>query len=110
MARYFARPRAGFQTRSFFLGETMARKKPASQAPVVRPVSGEISKPDRRAFLARSAGIAGAAAAGLTANTAQAAGDSPPAVPQWMQTMGAPMRGYGNPSKFEGKVLRTAAS
>ena len=31
-------------------------------------------------------------------------------VPPWMQTMGTPMRGYGQPSKFEGKVLRPTAT
>ena len=61
----------------------------------------------RRRFLAQSAGIAGAAAAGIAP---PAAAQDATAVPPWMQTMGAPMRGYGTPSKFEEKVLRTAAS
>jgi sulfane dehydrogenase subunit SoxC len=60
----------------------------------------------RRRFLAASAGMAGAAA-GIAP---QAAAQEGAAVPPWMQTMGTPMRGYGTPSKFEEKVLRTAAS
>src|SRR4029434_9193814 len=68
------------------------------------------SSSKRRDFLARSAGIMGAAATGLVAKPAQAQSAASPAVPPWMQTMGTPMRGYGNPSKFEGKVLRVAAS
>ena len=65
---------------------------------------------DRRTFLARSAGVAGAAAAGLTARTAEAAEGASASVPPWMQTMGTPMRGYGQPSKFEAKVLRPTAT
>jgi sulfane dehydrogenase subunit SoxC len=68
------------------------------------------AQPDRnrRTFLARSAGLAGAAAAGLGA--AEAAAQGLESVPPWMQTMGAPMRGYGQPSKFEAKVLRPTAT
>src|SRR6267142_127679 len=60
---------------------------------------------DRRTFLARGAGVAGAAAAGLVAPAARAA-DAPPAVPPWMQVPGKPMSGYGQPSKFEEPVKR----
>ena len=60
-------------------------------------------KKDRRDFLTR----AGAAAAALAAGKASA---QELAVPPWMQTMGTPMRGYGTPSKFEGKVMRVSAS
>ena len=77
----------------------------SSRAPVARPHSRQPEKIDRRAFLARSAGIAGAAAAGMAAPEAVA--QVLDSVPPWMQTMGAPMRGYGQPSKFEEKVLRT---
>jgi sulfane dehydrogenase subunit SoxC len=61
---------------------------------------------DRRAFLARSASIAGAAAAGFASTVVRAAEEAPPAVPKWMQTPGAPMRGYGQPSRFEEPVKR----
>jgi sulfane dehydrogenase subunit SoxC len=60
---------------------------------------------DRRTFLARGAGVAGAAAAGLVAPAARAA-EAPPAVPPWMQVPGKPMSGYGQPSKFEEPVKR----
>jgi sulfane dehydrogenase subunit SoxC len=65
---------------------------------------------ERRDFLARSAGVVGAAVTGLTAKAAQAQESAPLAVPPWMQTIGTPMRGYGTPSKFEAKVLRVAAT
>ena len=86
----------------------MSRKNQSLRAPTARSRS-EGSSMNRRTFLARSAGIAGAAAAGMTAKSASAQ-DAAMTVPPWMQTMGAPMRGYGNPSKFEAKVLRVAAS
>jgi sulfane dehydrogenase subunit SoxC len=86
----------------------MGRKNQSLRAPTARSRS-EGSSINRRTFLARSAGIAGAAAAGMTAKSASAQ-DAAMTVPPWMQTMGAPMRGYGNPSKFEAKVLRVAAS
>ena len=86
----------------------MAHKNQSPRAPVARPRSGnESSKQNRRDFLARSAGIVGATVTGLAAKAAQGQEAAPPAVPPWMQTMGAPMRGYGQPSKFEEKVLRT---
>jgi sulfane dehydrogenase subunit SoxC len=61
----------------------------------------------RRRFFARGAALVGATVTGLAAKAAQAqeAASGP-----WMQTMGTPMRGYGNPSKFEGKVLRVTAT
>ena len=78
-----------------------------ARPPPVQPGDQPPGRMDRRRFLARSAGIAGAAAAGIAP---QAAAQEATAVPPWMQTMGTPMRGYGTPSKFEEKVLRTAAS
>jgi sulfane dehydrogenase subunit SoxC len=61
----------------------------------------------RRAFLARTAAIAGAAAtAGVTPSATRAAGE---ALPKWMLTPGAPMRGYGQPSRFEEPVKRFVA-
>ncbi len=73
----------------------------------VQPGDQLPGRTSRRRFLAASAGMAGAAAAGIAP---QAAAQEGAAVPPWMQTMGTPMRGYGTPSKFEEKVLRTAAS
>jgi sulfane dehydrogenase subunit SoxC len=80
-------------------------REPDSRVPAGDP--GKSRKIDRRTFLARSAGVAGAAAAGWSAPQAMAQGLD---VPPWMQTMGTPMRGYGNPSKFEGEISRVAAS
>ena len=90
----------------------MDRNNRSSRAPGARPIaehsgnSRHSSRIDRRTFLARGAGIAGAAATGLAATVARAAADAPPAVPKWMQTPGAPFRGYGQPSKYEEKVQR----
>src|SRR5438270_4121732 len=58
----------------------------------------------RRIFL-ESALIAGAA--GTVAGTAQA---EPLAVPAWSKQPGSPFTPYGQPSKFESKVVRTFAS
>jgi sulfane dehydrogenase subunit SoxC len=60
----------------------------------------------RRTFLAHGAGIAGAAAAGLAAPAARAAEEAPPGLPKSMLSPGAPMRGYGQPSRFEAPVKR----
>jgi len=54
----------------------------------------------RRLFLQGGA----AALAGATLLTARAA---PPDTPAWMKAPGAPMRGYGERSPHEAKVLRT---
>ena len=85
----------------------MSRKKPHARTSVARPQPENPGGKSRRKFLASGAGILGAAVTGLAAKPveAQDAASGP-----WMQTMGTPMRGYGNPSKFEAKVLRTAAS
>lgn len=85
----------------------MRRKYQPLQAPSANPHSENSSKKTRRDFLARSAGIVGATVTGLATKTVQATEALSPDPPPWMQTMGAPMRGYGQPSKFEGKVLRT---
>ena len=89
----------------------MEQKKRIAREPDSRVPAGDPGKSrtiDRRAFLARSAGVAGAAATGWSAPAALAQGLEN--VPPWMQAMGAPMRGYGQPSKFEAKVLRPTAT
>jgi sulfane dehydrogenase subunit SoxC len=58
----------------------------------------------RRIFL-ESALVAGVAGAGATATRAE-----PLAVPQWSRQPGSPFVGYGQPSHFESKVVRTHAS
>ena len=68
---------------------------------------------ERRAFLARGMQVAGALAAGGMTGTVGAqtrAGESTAAhLPSWMTTEGAPMRAYGQPSKFEEPVKRSVA-
>ena len=60
----------------------------------------------RRQFLKRSLGAAGAVAA-VAAVPVRAADPIGKDFPAWSTTPGAPMRSYGQPSKFEEKVLRT---
>ncbi|MGZ9057625.1 MAG: sulfite dehydrogenase [Burkholderiaceae bacterium] len=64
----------------------------------------------RRAFLARGVQAAGAIAASGVATTAgaqaRAAESGAGQLPSWMTTEGAPMRAYGQPSKFEEPVKR----
>ena len=65
---------------------------------------------ERRAFLARGVKVAGALAAGGVASTAGAQARAAESIggqfPSWMTTEGAPMRAYGQPSKFEEPVKR----
>lgn len=65
---------------------------------------------DRRGFLKRGVEAAGAVAVGGVASTAAlgAGGEeaAPPGVPPWMLPPGAPLRGYGQPSRFEEPVKR----
>src|SRR5688572_29065854 len=85
----------------------MPRNNPGARTPVARSLAVNPAEQDRRQFLARGAGILGAAVTGVAAKGAHA---QDAASGSWMQTMGMPMRGYGNPSKFEGKVQRVAAT
>jgi len=85
-------------------GNNRTQRAPIAQAPSPLEHSSNSNKMDRRTFLARGAGIAGAAATGWAAPAA--AEDAPPAVPRWMQTPGKPMSGYGQPSGFEKPVAR----
>jgi sulfane dehydrogenase subunit SoxC len=62
----------------------------------------------RRTFIAGGASIAGAAAAGL-APVARAAEGVASATPKSMLSPGTPMRGYGQPSRFEEPVKRLVA-
>jgi sulfane dehydrogenase subunit SoxC len=87
----------------------MDPNNPIQRMPTAQSTSEPTRATGRRAFLARSAGIAGAAAAGFAAKAARAAEEAPPGMPRWMQTPGAPMRGYGQPSRFEEPVKRFVA-
>lgn len=90
----------------------MDRKKSSSGALIPRPIldhfgaSKPVARSNRRIFLKRSMGIAGAAATGWAGTAVQAAENTLPAIPKWMQIPGAPMRGYGQPSRFEEPVRR----
>ena len=58
---------------------------------------------NRRFFLARGAGLAGAGLAALGGGAAQA---EPLTVPVWTKTPGSWFTPYGQPSKYESKVIR----
>jgi sulfane dehydrogenase subunit SoxC len=61
---------------------------------------------DRRSFLGAAASLASIGA--LVARPATAAGEL--SVAPWMKEPGSPFVGYGQPSKFEAKVVRTFSS
>ena len=75
--------------------------------PPIEPAAGN-GIVSRRIFLERAliGGATGAAAAGTSVT---AAWSEPLAVPAWMKVPGAALSGYGQPSRFESKVLRTVA-
>jgi sulfane dehydrogenase subunit SoxC len=87
----------------------MGRNDRTKRTAIGRSVSEPPAASGRRTFLARSAGIVGAAAAGFNARVVQAADEVLPALPKWMRSPGTPMRGYGQPSKFEEPVKRFVA-
>ena len=63
----------------------------------------------RRLFLTGGAAMAGAAGVGfMTARPAAA--QAPLDVPEWTKVPGAPMSGYGSPSRYEEHVQRTFSS
>ena len=80
----------------------MARKRPAAVEPEAAAGNGIL---DRRAFL-EATSLAGAAA--LVLHPSAAAGELK--LEPWMTEPGSPFTGYGQPSKFEAKVVRTFAS
>jgi sulfane dehydrogenase subunit SoxC len=61
---------------------------------------------DRRALLGRGIAIAGAASTGVGASFTGAAAEPLPVDP-WSMQIGTPIPAYGQPSKYENKVLRT---
>jgi sulfane dehydrogenase subunit SoxC len=87
----------------------MGRNDRTKRTAIGRSVSEPPGAIGRRTFLARSAVVVGAAAAGFNATVAQAAEEVLPALPKWMRSPGTPMRGYGQPSKFEEPVKRFVA-
>jgi sulfane dehydrogenase subunit SoxC len=81
----------------------MGRKRSAGDAPVLTAGNGLL---DRRALLAAGAFLSGAGA--IAARPALGAAEL--SVEPWMTEPGAPFVGYGQPSKFEAKVVRTFSS
>jgi sulfane dehydrogenase subunit SoxC len=80
----------------------LAPKRPAAVEPDAAAGNGIL---DRRGFLAAAA--LGSAAA-LASHPTAAAGELK--LEPWMTEPGSPFTGYGQPSKFEANVVRTAAS
>jgi sulfane dehydrogenase subunit SoxC len=80
------------------------------RTPMGRSVSEPPGRIDRRAFLARTAGIAGATVSGAlaagAARGAYAAEPNPLGIAPWQTVPGTPAGGYGQPSPFEKSVLR----
>ena len=81
----------------------MGRKRSAGDVPELAAGNGIL---DRRALLAAGASLAGAGA--IAARPALGAGEL--SMEPWMTEPGAPFVGYGQPSRFEAKVVRTFAS
>jgi sulfane dehydrogenase subunit SoxC len=86
---------------AIFAGSGMGRKRSPGDAPELAAGNGLL---DRRTLLAAAAGGAGLAAAGPAVGAAELS------VEPWMREPGAPFVGYGQPSRFESKVVRTFAS
>jgi sulfane dehydrogenase subunit SoxC len=77
--------------------------KPAEPATPPEAVAGN-GLLHRRLFLTQGAALVGTG--GLALLAARPAGAETLTVPTWTRTIGAPMSGYGVPSKHEGKVQR----
>ena len=84
-------------------GIEMGRKRSAGDEPELAAGNGLL---DRRALLAAGASLGGAGV--IVARPAFGAAEL--SVEPWMTEPGAPFTGYGQPSRFEAKVVRTFAS
>src|SRR5271169_6944256 len=87
----------------FGRGAKMGRKRTAGDAPESAAGKGLL---DRRALLAAGASLTGVGA--VAARPAFGAAEL--SVESWMTEQGAPFTGYGQPSRFEARVVRTFAS
>jgi sulfane dehydrogenase subunit SoxC len=85
-------------------GMTDAPRRPRRETPL-QPVAGN-GLLDRRALLGRGALIAGAMGTGVGTSLASAAAE-PLANDPWSLEPGIPIPAYGQPSRFEAKVVRT---
>jgi sulfane dehydrogenase subunit SoxC len=78
------------------------------------PDQAALETSERRAFLSRSAAVAGAALSagvlGAARSGAASAAETATGLPVWAKTPGAPLRGYGMPSSFEEPVKRVVTS
>ena len=83
--------------------EQQVRNKGNGKEPPVEPVAGN-GILNRRVFLEGAMFAAAAGSAGAVPTAARA---EPLAVPQWMKEPGAALSGYGQPSRFESKVVRS---
>jgi sulfane dehydrogenase subunit SoxC len=81
----------------------MGRKRPAGDAPELAAGNGLF---DRRSLLLAGASLGSAGA--IAARPAFGAAEL--SVEPWMTEPGSPFTGYGQPSKFEAKIVRTFAS
>jgi sulfane dehydrogenase subunit SoxC len=82
-----------------------AKKGTRATATRHHAVKDPVELSERRSFLIRGVGIASAVAAGA-ATTGTEAAQTALELPKWMLEPGTPMRGYGQPSKFENAVHR----
>jgi len=86
----------------------MDRNDRTKRTPMGRSVSEPRGTIGRRTFLARSAGIASAAVAGVAASAGLAPGANAQGLAgqPWERVYGAAFTGYGQPSRFELPVVR----
>ena len=88
--------------------DTRKRRKDRSASPPLEPIAGN-GLLDRRALLGRGIAFAGAATTGVGTSLATAAAE-PLTNGPWSLAPGVPVPPYGQPSKFEQKVVRTLSN
>src|SRR5215475_11912333 len=81
------------------------RRRPPQDSFPAEPAAGQ-GLLERRRFLTHGMALLGASSLAAEAVTPAGAAE-PPDRPAWMQFPGAPFSGYGNPAKYESKVMRT---
>ena len=88
--------------------DTRKRRKDRSASPQLEPIAGN-GLLDRRALLGRGIAFASAATTGVGTSLATAAAE-PLTNGPWSLAPGVPVPPYGQPSKFEQKVVRTLSN
>ena len=81
------------------------RRRPTPHPVPAKPAAGN-ELLDRRLFLTQGMALLGAGSLAAGALTPASAAE-PPDLPPWMHAPGAPLSGYGSPSKYESTVTRT---